>query len=342
MIGLLIILLSVLILPLSVKWIEEHIEIFFFVMGLLAVTVSGLWNLKIIEEALLEPIKITMAVLTAGVVFKFPRKHIETAANLVLKALGIRSFIFFLVVLLGLMSSVITAIIAALLLVEIVSHLKLDRKNEIVLVVMACFSIGMGAALTPIGEPLSTITISKLKGEPFNADFWFLLSHLGTYIIPGIIAVGIAAVLMTRSIHHSEKGLHETRKEEKSDILIMTGKVYLFVAALILLGAGFKPLVDGYVSKMSYYAIYWINSFSAVLDNATMAAAEIGPSMQLVQIKAAVLGLITAGGMMIPGNIPNIIASGKLRIKSKEWAAIGIPVGLVAMAVYFVVLEIIN
>jgi predicted cation transporter len=42
--------------------------------------------------------------------------------------------------------------------------------------------------------------------------------------------------------------------------------------------------------------------------------------------------------MLVPGNIPNIIAAGKLNITSKEWARFGVPVGLIAMSVYFIVL----
>jgi predicted cation transporter len=45
---------------------------------------------------------------------------------------------------------------------------------------------------------------------------------------------------------------------------------------------------------------------------------------------------------LIPGNIPNIISAGKLKIKSKEWIAVGVPIGIVAMILYFVVLLIIK
>ena len=50
------------------------------------------------------------------------------------------------------------------------------------------------------------------------------------------------------------------------------------------------------------------------------------------------MGLVIAGGKSIPGNIPNIISAGKIGITSKEWAKIGIPVGLVTLAVYFVII----
>lgn len=77
---------------------------------------------------------------------------------------------------------------------------------------------------------------------------------------------------------------------------------------------------------------------SAVLDNATLAAAEISPSMDHFTVQSILLGLLISGGMLIPGNIPNIIAAGKLQITSKEWAIFGVPFGLVTMIGYFVLI----
>jgi predicted cation transporter len=108
--------------------------------------------------------------------------------------------------------------------------------------------------------------------------------------------------------------------------------------ALIFLGQGFKPIIDSYISHMPVAVLFWINIVSAILDNATLTAAEIGPSMSLTQIISALLGLLIAGGMLIPGNIPNIISAGKLKIKSGEWAKTGLPVGLILMVIYFPVI----
>jgi predicted cation transporter len=77
---------------------------------------------------------------------------------------------------------------------------------------------------------------------------------------------------------------------------------------------------------------------SAVLDNATLTAIEISPDMALSQIICVVMGLLIAGGMLIPGNIPNIVAAGRLKISMQEWAKIGVPIGLALMAIFFVVL----
>jgi len=93
-----------------------------------------------------------------------------------------------------------------------------------------------------------------------------------------------------------------------------------------------------YLDKISPWGLYWINTLSAVLDNATLTAVEIGPTMALSQIISATMALLIAGGMLIPGNIPNIVAAGRLKISMKEWARIGIPMGVVIMLTYFVAL----
>jgi predicted cation transporter len=252
--------------------------------------------------------------------------------------MGVKFFAFTLIVVLGLLSSVITAIIAALVLVEIIAHLTLERRSEIRLVILACFSIGLGAALTPIGEPLSTITIAKLKGDPYQADFFFLFRHLWIFVIPGILLFGLLGLFLMPDKRQRVHGLKDGREEDIIDIGLRTGKVYLFVVALVLLGEGFKPIIDAFISKIPHQGLYWLNMISAVVDNATLAAAEIDPGMRLLQIKSALLGLLLAGGMLIPGNIPNIISAGKLKIKSSEWAKFGVPIGLSVMAAYFLLL----
>jgi predicted cation transporter len=333
--GLFVVLAVVLLVPFLVKKIEEQLEIFLFIMGCVALTVTLQWSMALIEEALIEPIKITLAVFLAGFLFRAVQKSIHSRVNRIAAAVGVKRFAFFVIVGLGLLSSVITAIIAALVLVEIVSCLLLDRKHEIFLVVLVCFSIGLGAALTPIGEPLSTIVVGKLKSAPYRADFFFLMRHLWLFVVPGVILFGsLGAILMPRKLRGSH-GLAEGKKETIRDIWIRTAKVYLFIVALVFLGRGFKPIIDAFVLRIPYQGLYWLNTVSAVLDNATLAAAEISPSMSLLQIKSALLGLLIAGGMLIPGNIPNIIAAGKLKIKSSEWAKFGMPLGLLVMAGYF-------
>ena len=127
-------------------------------------------------------------------------------------------------------------------------------------------------------------------------------------------------------------------KQSNGDIVIRAVKIFIFIIALDMLGAGFRPLVDTYIIQLDSNFLYWINMSSAILDNATLAAAEISNRMSTEQVNSIILGLTISGGMMIPGNIPNIISAGKLKITSSEWMEFGIPLGLSLMVIYYIIL----
>ena len=337
-VGLIIIAVAVTLLPLFVKKIGENLEVFLFAAGLAAVTVSSQWSVALVLEALQSPLKITAAVLVASLLFHFIQEPLERGITRLRARVGPTMLVVAIVALVGLLSSFLTAIIASLVMVETVSRLKLDRKAETRIVVLACFSIGLGAALTPFGEPLAAVAVTKLAGEPYHADTWFLLRNLWMYVIPGIALVSAASVFFLRPSSAEEVPVPREERETFLSSIVRTLKVYVFVVGLIFLGAGFTPLIDRYIGSVSYLAVFWANITSAVLDNATLTAAEIVPSMQMHQIVAALMGLLIAGGMLVPGNIPNIIAAGRLKIDSREWAKVGVPIGMVMMVAMFVVL----
>lgn len=336
--GLFGIFLLVLLCPFFIKKVEEQLEAFLFVMGVSAVTIANAWHMELVMEAIEEPIikGIVPAVLIAGLIFYYGRSYAKRIMDVLLDKIPLKILVFIIVVVLGLAASLITAIIAALVLVEVVSLMPIDRKTKINLTIVACFSIGIGAALTPVGEPLSTIAITKLQGPPYHAGFTFLLDTVGMYIIPGILAFGVlSTIVVGKKTTEREIDVFAKGGETLRDVVMRGAKVYLFVMALLLLGSGFKIIIDTYLIHIPAMILYWVNMSSAVLDNATLTAAEIGPSMEIGQIKAILMGLLVAGGMLIPGNIPNIISANKLGITSKEWARTGVPIGLVAMLVYF-------
>jgi len=332
--GLTIIFSVVLVGPFLNKWIESNLEIFLFVMGAVSATLSNAWTSEVIHEGFVAPINITLAVLVAGALFHYTRRFLDRGMRRVLITVPLPVIVCAGIVILGLLSSIVSAIIAALLLVELITVLPLHRHAEVNLTIIACFAIGLGAALTPLGEPLSTIVVSKLSGGPYHASFGYLARLLAPYVVPAVVALGIVGMFLVRQVKDdTEASLAAEEEEEKlSEVFTRAAKVYVFVMALIFLGAGFKPLIDAYLTKMSSQALFWVNMVSAVLDNATLAAAEIGPSLTEAQIKSALLGLLISGGMLIPGNIPNIIAAHALHIKSTEWARFGVPLGLIIMA----------
>ncbi len=336
--GLFGVFLLVLLCPFFIKKVEEQLEAFLFVMGVSAVTIANAWHMELVMEAVEEPIMkgIVPAVLVAGLIFYYGRSHAQRVMTVLLDKVPLKILVFGVVVVLGLSASLITAIIAALVLVEVVSLMPLDRKTRINLTIVACFSIGLGAALTPVGEPLSTIAITKLQGPPYYAGFTFLLDAIGMYILPGIFAFGVlSTIVVGKKTTEKQVDVITSGGDTLRDVGIRGAKVYLFVMALLLLGSGFKIIIDTYLIHIPSMVLYWVNMSSAVLDNATLTAAEIGPSMEMGQIKAILMGLLVSGGMLIPGNIPNIISANKMGITSKEWARTGVPIGLVTMLVYF-------
>ena len=175
----------VLFMPFTVKIVERNLEVFLFIMGVAAVIVSQVLDLNLVIKALKDPIYITLAVLIAGLLFRWLQTPMEKGIIGTSKAMPFRLFIALFVIILGLISSIITAIIAAIVLVAVVSVLRLDRKSAIRLVIIACYSIGLGAVLTPIGEPLSTIATSKL-----NEEFLYLFKLLAVDVIPGVVFSG--------------------------------------------------------------------------------------------------------------------------------------------------------
>lgn len=355
--GLIGILALVLVMPFAIKQVEENLEVFLFCMGVAAAFVSAKMNLELVEEALREPVMIAAAVLVAGALFHIYKHQFSNVMKKLFEKVPLAIVVFFIVLLLGLLSSVITAIIASIILVEVIYLMPAGRQEKIIICIIACFSIGLGAALTPIGEPLATIAISRL-----DQDFMFLMRLLGKYIIPWVVLFSLMAAVYAARISRQNKAegdytgelaitadeleVEEDIIEEDTwkGIIIRALKVYLFVMALVFLGTGFEPLIDQYILGLSPQILYWVNMISAILDNATLCAAEVSPAMMSnpMIVEAILMGLLISGGMLIPGNIPNIICASKLRIGSKEWARLGVPLGLIVMGIVYAIIFVLK
>jgi predicted cation transporter len=315
-------------------------------MGILAVTISSLWSLDLVIKALKAPVMIGalpigifQAVLIFGVMLYYFDRPFFRLVTFLTEKLSLRIFIFLMVIILALISSVVSVIVTAVLMSEIITALKMGRLDKMRLVVLTCFAIGLGAVLTPLGEPLSTILIQKLSGQPYSAGFSFPFAHFAVYVIPGVIFLAIFAAIWLGKKTLSDAQEGKTKELERlPGVLMRAVKVFIFVVALVLLGEGLKPLVVWYLIKVPSYGLYWINTLSAVLDNATLTAVEITVDLSLSQIISVTMALLVAGGILVPGNIPNIVASGRLKISMREWAKTGIPLGAALLVVYFLVL----
>src|SRR3990172_5788123 len=106
--SLLLIFAIIILLPFLIRKVEEELEIFLFVMGASAVTVSHFmgtepaWNGHLVLEALVEPIKISVATLLFGLAFRAVREPLKRKIVGMERALGPRVFAFALIFSLGL------------------------------------------------------------------------------------------------------------------------------------------------------------------------------------------------------------------------------------------------
>lgn len=339
---LLIILVITALAPLLFKKVGDNLEPFLFIMGLAASIASGVLTPANIYDIFTNGLLyiITAAVLVVSFLFRLFEDRVGTFNDFLVGHLPLKLIVFLLIVVLGFLSSIITAIVAALLLTEFVSLLPLERKSKIRVSITACFSIGLGAVLTPVGEPLSTIVTSRLHGH-----FTYMTSLLGLYILAGVLLMGILGTFFADNNWREKFGsgsevIYIPERETAKKIILRALKIFIFVVGLDLLGNGFKPLIDTYVIHWNNTCLYIANLLSAILDNATLAAAEISPEMSTVQIKAILISLLVSGGMLITGNIPNIITAGKLKITMKEWAKFALPVGTVLLLGYYAALFI--
>ncbi len=333
--GLALILIAVLVGPIFVRPIERNIELFFLVLGALTPILTGPFGWPVVHAAATEPIALTIGVLLFGTAARLTRPLFDYGIRLLRSAVPPRLICLALIVSLGLLSSVITAVIAALLLVEAIAVLKLDRQSETAAVVLACFAIGLGSGLTPTGGPVAAIAVSAL-----GANFWYLTRLLGPLVLAGIAIVGGLSLFIRPT---SARSLYTPRAEASwREIAVRALRVYAFVAGLVGLSWGFQPLVGAYVSRAPSALLFWVNSISALVDNAALTAAEISPVLGRSQQQAALMGLLISGGMLIPGNIPNIVAANRLGISSREWARVGLLVGLPLMALCSCVLYVIG
>jgi predicted cation transporter len=323
-----LILIVVLFAPLLFAAVEHNLEIFFFVCGLAAALASGRFTLELIEHAAREPVPITLAAAVFGAAVRLARPLLDAYFTRLSASRHLGAVCCGLIVALGFLSSAITAVIAALVLAEALALLRLERASAVRAAVLGCFAIGMGAALTPIGEPLSTIAIGAL-----GADFWYLARLVGPYVAVGIAAVGALSLIFPTTAGGAAGAA--APNEQWSAIALRAARLYLFVAGLVGLSAAAQPLVDAYLVSLPDAALFWLNSVAALVDNATLAAAEIGPALTAAQQRNLLMGLLLAGGMLIPGNLPNIIAAARLGISGREWARVGLAVGLPLMAACF-------
>lgn len=336
-----LVVLNLLVWPLKSKWVENHLELFLLMVGAAAVTISGMWSKEFIYDALNSPVNVAFIVLVVSIIFNYYSRYIFRVLFVLFRFFEPKYSFAILVFLLGITSSVFSVTVAALVLAEVLQVVNLEREQTVKVTVYACYAIGLGAVLLPLAEPLGLVIYKELAAGPHQADFFFVLKHFFWWIMPAISLMALAAGYTVRNAN-AQVELHiREDKEDTRSMLRRTWHIYLFVAALTLISTGLRPFADATIARLSGKILFWANSVSVIIDNATLAAIEITPDVTIPNLMYMVIGLAAFGSMLLQGNLPNIVAAEKLGIKSREWARVAVPTGLVLMSGYFVALWIV-
>lgn len=325
-------------LPLISKKVEHNLEVFFFVVSLAAATVGGLWSFELLKEALLHPlavyqpgygyvpIGITQVVLAAGLTFYYFRDKLAAKADAIARPAVLAVLIFAF----GMSSSVISAIVAAAVLAELLAFAKAPHEYKARAAVYGAFAIGAGAALLPIGEPLSTIAVAKLK-----QGFFYLVDVLFDAVLIITAAFALYSYITLKRLH--KPGVEvEPYEPELREVFSRAFRIFLFIFALTILGEFFKPLAYA-IADFGKEILYLFGLVSAVADNATLVAALVSPEMEIETLRSFLVSLVLSGGLAIPGNVPNIVLASVLLISFREWIKLAVPIGaifLLAIGIY--------
>lgn len=330
--------LNLLVWPFVSRWVESHLELFLLLVGAAAVTVSGSWSWGFVKETLAYPVNVSFIVIVVSVIFNNYSRYIFRILFTFFRAFEPRYSFALLIFLLGMGSSLISVTVAALILSEVLKVVNLERDATVKITVFACYAIGLGAVLTPLADPLGLVINNALSRAPHHADFFFLLRHFSGWIIPAIALLAVAGGYAARNAGTTLSMHIREDKEPYGSMLRRTLHIYMFVAALNLISTGLRPLAQSTIPHLGGKVLFFANTVSVMIDNATLAAIEITPTISLTDLTYMIVGLAAFGSMLVQGNLPNIVAAEKLGIKSREWASLAIPTGLVLMAGYFICL----
>src|SRR5208337_656923 len=230
--------------PVFIEAIERNVELFFLLTGVLTACIMGQFDVTLVRAALSEPLSFTVAVLVFGAAFRLLRNYFDQLLRWVIQLLDARILCFSLAITLGFLAPFITPVVAALVFVEAISLLRCDRWFEIAATVFGCFAIGFGAGLTPLGMPGIAVVLRSL-----HADFWYLTHLLGPFVVVGVALVAVP-ILFLRFGASEPVDTTDVKDSWRTVLFIRPGKVYVFIAGLVALSGGLRPVVDAYIHRL--------------------------------------------------------------------------------------------
>ena len=119
--------LCLLVLPLSVRWVESHLELFLLAVGAVAVTISNGWSSELVRHTLSSPVYVSFIVVVVSIIFNNYSRYIFRVLFAFFRALEPRYSFALLILVLGMSSSLVSVTVSALLLAEVLKVVNLEH-----------------------------------------------------------------------------------------------------------------------------------------------------------------------------------------------------------------------
>lgn len=320
--------------PLLSKDLEERVEWLSLGLGVAALTASWSWSERAVVQALARSASLCGALVAGALFFSLAHAPLRRAVARLCAKLGARAAVGAAVAVSGLAAPFVTAGVAVLLLVEVLAALPLEQTRRREAAVLGCCAVGLGSGLSAVGGPASAVLLAKLSGAPYPVAGPYLFSLVGAWLVPGIVALAAGAAVLCGKTNPAEKPLPEDPFSLWT-LLVLTGRLFVFTAGLVLLGNGLTPLIERAFLGLHPAVLYWANGAAAVMDNAALVAVQVAPSMSQDQLRHAFLGVLTSGGAFLAGDPQNVVAAHKLGIPARLWAGVGVPASAALMLFCF-------
>ena len=143
---------------------------------------------------------------------------------------------------------------------------------------------------------------------------------LGPYIIPGVVLLAILGAFVVHDWRKDKSVSIEQVDPEKQTfkgVILRTVKIFAFIVALELLGAGFRPFIDRYIVMLTTSCCIWSTWSPRYSTTPRWPPPRSARRCTPDQIKTILMSLLISGGMLITGNIPNIVTAGRLKIQAR-------------------------
>src|SRR5260370_33659832 len=130
--------------PVVSRAIEEHIELFFLAVGLLAMTLAGAWRWDVASRAAALPLWITLTVIVADVIFGRARGLMDRSLGWMPERVDRPFLCGGAVFVIALLAAMLTSVVAGLVLARGVELVRLGPPARGRVPVAGCFAIWPG------------------------------------------------------------------------------------------------------------------------------------------------------------------------------------------------------